>query len=118
MVNTQSVYDLEYVYGEFGDNYSILIKNDDGSDADISGFDGAKLTIKKPDGTELVAINVSDSPSYLTITSPNVVWAMKEAHTTAESYDGKVKIQVQLTNSTTKKRLTKIYTGFIYKNQS
>lgn len=95
-----------------------MIKNDDGSDADISGFDWAQLTVKQPDGTLLFQIDMTDEPTEIDISSPNVVWTMKEFRTTAGTYDGKVKVQVELKTSTTKKRLTKIYTGFIYKNQS
>ena len=114
MVNTQSVYDIEYVYGEFGDNYNILIKNDDGSDADLSGFDGARMTVSKFDDTVLFTQTTSND---LTITSPNIIWAMSEADTIAGGYDGKIQVQIELTNSTTKKRLTKVFRGFIYKNQ-
>lgn len=114
MVSTQSVYDIEYVYGEFGDDYNIGIKNDDGSDADISAFDGAQMTIAEIDDTVLVTV---DETNGLAITSPNVIWTMTAAHTTAGSYDGKIKVQIELTTSSTKKRMTKIFTGFIYKNQ-
>lgn len=77
-----------------------------------------QLTVKEPDGTLLFQIDKTDEPTEISISSPNVIWAMKATRTTAETYDGKVKVQVELRNSTTKKRLTKIYTGFIYKNQS
>lgn len=114
MVNTQSVYDIEYVFGEFGDSYNIGIKNDDGSNADISAFDGAQMTVSKMDDAVLFTQTTDDD---LTITSPNVVWAMSEADTSASDYDGKIKVQIELTTSTTKKRMTKIFYGFIYKNQ-
>lgn len=114
MTSTQSKYDIEYVAGEFGDDYNIGIKNDDGSDADISSFDGAQMTVSKIDGTVLFTATTDDS---LTITSPNVVWTMTEAETTSSSYTGEIKVQIELTISTTKKRMTKIFTGIIFKNQ-
>ena len=114
MVSTQSKYDIEYVRGEFGENYNILIKNDDGSDADISAFDGAKLTVTQPDGTLQFTVTQAD---HLTITSPNVIWDMQVQETNANSYDGKINAQVELTQSTTKKKMTKIFKGFIYTNQ-
>jgi len=110
MVNSQSVYDIEYVFGEFGDNYNIGIKNDDGTDADISGFDASQMTVTKMDDTVLFTTSVTRS-------TPNVIWAMTEAQTIALTYDGKIKVQVELTISTTKKRMTKTFYGFIYKNQ-
>jgi len=114
MTNTQSIYDIEYVFGEFGDDYLIGIKNDDGTDADISAFDGAQMTVSKSDDTVLFTINHTN---HLAITSPNIVWDMQPEETEASDYDGKIKVQIELTTSTTKKRMTKIFTGFVYKNQ-
>lgn len=114
MVSTQSQYDIEYVYGEFGDSYTIQILNDDGTSSDISWADAAKMTVTKYDGTVLFSVTQATG---LTITSPNIIWAMTAAHTTALTYDGKIKVQIQLTSSTTKKRRTKIFNGFIFSNQ-
>lgn len=114
MVNSQSTYDIEYVFGEFGDDYNIGIKNDDGSNADISAFDGAKMTVAKMNGDVLFSV---DETNHLSISSPNVVWDMQPEETEASDYDGKIKVQIELTTSTTKKRMTKIFYGFIYKNQ-
>lgn len=111
MVSTQSQYDIEYVYGEFGDAYTIQILNDDGTSADISWADAVKMTVTKPDGTVLF------STTAPTISSPNISWTMLEAETTAGTYDGKINVQVQLTLTTSKKRRTKIFKGFIYTNQ-
>jgi hypothetical protein len=116
MVNEQSFYDIEYVSGEFGESYTIVIKNNASNDADISWADGAKLTATKPDGTVLFTATSTDA-SPLVIASPNVIWPMLEAQTTALSYIGKIDVQVELTSSTTRKRLTKIFKGFIYRNQ-
>lgn len=117
MVDTQSLYDIEYIFGEFGETYTILILNDDNSNADISWADEVTLTVKQPDGTLLFSVATGDA-SPPTISSPNVLWPMLESQTTAETYDGKIDVQVELRASTTRKRLTKIFKGFIYFNQT
>lgn len=111
MVSTQSKYDMEYVAGEFGDSYSIPVLNDDGSAADISAFTAAKLTIKKLDGTLLF-----NDTTNLTISTNSVAWVMQASETTALSYIGEARAQLELTNAT-KKRLVKKFTVFIYENQ-
>lgn len=117
MVDTQSLYDIEYVSGEFGETYTILILNDDGSNADISWADEVTLTVKKPDGTLLFSVATGDA-SPPTLASPNVLWPMLESQTTAgSSYTGDIDVQVEMRLSTTRKRDTKIFKGFIYKNQ-
>jgi len=111
MVNEQSQYDIEYVSGEFGETYTILINTEAGNPADISWADAAVMTVAKPDGIVLFSVAVN-------VASPNVTWAMLEAQTTAgTSYTGKIDVQVRITASTTRKKLTKIFKGFIYKNQ-
>jgi len=117
MVDTQSLYDIEYILGEFGETYTILIKNDDNSNADITFADEVTLTVTKPDGTLLFSVKTGDATPP-TISSPNVLWPMLAAQTSALSYDGKIDVQVELRLSTTRKRLTKIFKGFIYLNQT
>lgn len=116
MVDTKSLYDIEYVKGEFGETYTILILNDDDSNADISWADEVTVTAKQPDGTLLFSVATGDT-SPPTIASPNVLWPMLASQTDVASYDGKCDFQVELRASTTRKRLTKIFKGFIYKNQ-
>ena len=119
MVNTQSKYDIEYVYGEFGEDYTIQILNDDGTAADISWANRSKMTVLDMDGNVLFSVTTEDA-SPLVIVTPNVRWPMLAAQTEASSYDGKIEVQVKLTTYSggeTKKKLTKVFDGFIYKNK-
>jgi hypothetical protein len=119
MTSSQSKYDIEYVYGEFGENYTIQILNDDGTSADISWANRAKMTVLDMDGNVLFSVT-TESASPLVIATPNVRWPMLASQTEASSYDGKIEVQVKLTaysGSETRKKLTKVFDGFIYKNK-
>ena len=112
MPGSQSKFDVEYISGEFGENYDINIKEDNGDLADISWATKATLTIKKPDGTLLF------EDTTLTIGTSKVIWAMILAQTTAvSSYTGNIDVQVELKDLATPtiKRLVKVLKGFIYK---
>lgn len=110
-VASEAKYDVEFIKGEFGDNYTFTIKNDDGTDADISWATAVQLIIEDLDGVEKLNITTN-----LSISTPNVIWAMQSGQT---DYDGDIEVQVILTNSgPSRKRLTKTMTGFVYKNKA
>jgi len=112
MPSSQSKFDVEYISGEFGENYDININQDNGDPADISWATKGILTVRKPDGTLLFE---DDTISILT---SKVRWAMTEAQTEAgSSYTGNIDVQVELKDLATPtiKRLVKVLKGFIYK---
>ncbi len=112
-MSTQAKFDCEFVQGEFGDNYNFNIKNDDGTDADISGFDGVQLIIKTPDE---VTTRLTLTNTNLTISSPKVIWAMQTGQT---DYQGEHIAQIILTDtSPSRRRLVKVFTVFVYKKIS
>jgi len=69
------------------------------------------LTVRRyDDETLLFTTNV-------TISTPNVLWSMTQVQTTAQNYTGEIIAQVELKSTTTQKRLTKTFRGFIYENK-
>lgn len=112
MSSSQATHDVEFVRGEFGDNYTFTILEDNGDNADISWATRAQLIIEDMEGTELLNLDNTN----LSISTPNVVWAMQSGQT---DYDGDIEVQVILTNgvSPTRRRLVKTMTGFVFKSK-
>lgn len=107
MSSAQQKYDMEFVKGEFGENYTFRILNDDGTDADISTYTGVRLIIEDFDGTELLNITTN-----LTVSTPNVIWAMQTGQT---NYAGKLRAQVILTK-TGAARLVKVFSVYVHES--
>lgn len=105
MSSAEQKYDMEFVKGEYGENYTFRILNDDGTDADLTGYSTVQLILEDLDGTENLNIT-----SNLTVSSPNVIWAMQSGQT---NYSGKQNGQVILTGSG-RKRLVKIFSVFVH----
>ena len=82
--------DIEFVEGDFGDSYVITLKDNDGTDADISSFTSATLLINSID------LTTNKTTASCTISSPTVTWNMADGET---DYDGSYIAQVQLTGS-------------------
>ena len=82
---------IEYVQGEYGDSYVITILNPDGTNADISTYDSAKLNMVSKDLlTHLFSATLGRS-------SPTVTWTMTQTQT--QNLDGSYIAQVVLTKS-------------------
>lgn len=107
-MSTQATYDVEFVEGEFGDTYTFRIKNDDGTDADITGYDAVRLVIETLEGVEKLNITTN-----LTLSSPNVLWAMQSGQT---DYQGEHVAQIILTDSTpARNKKVKVFTVFVHR---
>jgi hypothetical protein len=79
--------DIEFVEGEYGDTYTITIKDEDGNDANISGYTSAFLVINSKD------LQTNKLNASCTISTPTIVWTMTDGQT---NYDGSFVAQIQL----------------------
>jgi len=68
---------LRFTEGEFGFNYTFHCFNEDKTAATIAAFTGARLVIKD----ETIVIPKLDITTDLTITSPDVIWAIQTGQT-------------------------------------
>lgn len=107
MSSAQQKYDMEFVKGEYGENYTLRILNDDGTDADISSYTTIRLIIEDFNGVEQLNIT-----SNLTISTPNVIWTMQNGQT---NYSGKLRGQVILTK-TGGARLVKVFSVYVHES--
>ena len=81
---------LTFTEGEFGFNYTFHAFNEDATAANLAGFTGVRLIILN----EETGITELDITTDLTITSPNVVWAIKSGQT---DYNGELLAVLHLT---------------------
>ena len=92
--------DIEFVEGEYGDTYTITVKDEDGVDANISANNSANLLINSID------LTTNKLNASCTVSSPTVSWVMADGQT---DYNGSFVAQIQLTNSgTTIQKTTKL----------
>lgn len=111
-MSNEASYDIEFVEGEEGDTYQILIKNKDGTNADISWATEAELRIKTKDlETERFVAKVS--LTQLTIASPYLNWPMTTLQTSG--YTGEHVAQAIFSKtSPVKKRKTYLMSVMVY----
>lgn len=81
---------LNFTEGEFGFNYTFHAKNEDNTDANLTGFTGARLVIFD-EGAKVAKLDITTN---LTLSSPNVVWAIQDGQT---NYNGEFLATLHLT---------------------
>ena len=92
--------DIEFVEGEYGDVYTITVKDEDGVDANITAYNTASLLINSID------LTTNKLNASCTVSSPTVSWVMADGQT---DYNGSFVAQIQLTNAgTTIQKTTKL----------
>ena len=82
--------DLEFVEGDFGDNYVITIKESDGTLANLSAYDAATLLINSKD----LLTNKTNTSCTVDSDASTIIWAMTDGQT---DYDGSFVAQIQMT---------------------
>ncbi|GEM_PF-4984052 len=112
MPDSQAKYDVEFVEGEFGDVYDIVIKEDDGTLSDISWALYALFEIVALDGT--VKASVPNAELTITSATSKVKWDMKSTRTSGYTglHDGFVTLDNSLTP--TRRRITKKIKVFVF----
>ena len=82
--------DIEFVEGEYGDVYTITVKDEDGDNANISAYNTANLLINSID------LTTNKLNASCTVSSPTVTWTMTSGQT---DYNGSFVAQIQLTDA-------------------
>ena len=92
--------DIEFVEGEYGDIYTITVKDEDGENANISAYNTANLLINSID------LTTNKLNASCVVSTPTVVWTMTDGQT---DYNGSFVAQIQLTDAGgTIKKTTKL----------
>ena len=81
---------LTFTEGEFGFNYTFHAKNQDGTAANLTAFTGTRLVIFD----EVGDVAKLDITANLSISSPDVVWAIQSGQT---DYNGEFIATLHLT---------------------
>ncbi len=81
---------LTFTEGEFGFNYTFHAFNEDATAANLTAFTGVRLIILN-ESTGLAELDIT---SNLTITSPDIVWALQDGQT---DYNGEFLAVLHLT---------------------
>lgn len=83
---------LQFSEGEFGFTHVFHVFEEDGTNADISGFTGVRLVIYDEVG-DTAKLNITTN---LTISDPNVEWAVQDGQT---DFNGTFTASIHLTGS-------------------
>lgn len=93
--------DIEFVEGDFGDNYDISIYKTDGTTADITGYTTATLKIKTLD---LVTTKLTKTLTIVTPTPALVRWVMASGDTNYNTLTDSLTAQIELSAAGLDKR--------------
>jgi hypothetical protein len=95
--------DIEFIEGEFGDNYDMSLYNKDGTTADITSYTAATLYIKT---TDLATIKLSKALTIVTASPAKVRWVMASGDTSYNSItpNPQLTAQIELTGTGLDKR--------------